>query len=857
MMRYLWFILVSFLSVNALAVDYNFSFFVNSEDKLCVERSKLFIHLKGFDAAGNGCYGNMESVRIRVIDAPNDDNSPFGIYLERPFLIIDGINLDPVEKKTLSDLNSEVQQVGLPNILKNLGYTPILVQFTETVRTSLQQNSKVLSQLLAFLNNNKYIPFPGAKEDGFVVMGISQGGVLGRYGAYLYDLQRSKNDAPIRLFSSLDSPHQGAVMPKGLFKTVAFWSIEGGSSAAEMFKDVLLSKGAADLLLYENKCNRKNCNTAVNTKGRFLFEDYRKAAEYKGFPTVLIAQGQLKGFSPEHKNEYYRLERHVEKGPFTLGSAISRMNYSDKENGSIAFNRKKEKLEDEHKWDYRGKTEYDFIQGSTYPFAATIYNSFRQGFLDAMPQNMKFSLLGLNISLKTSWAYDFLIQDRSTFIPTASAMDMKCNGDLAILSDCGFTQSYKGFPFENPGDRSTANATFAVDPTHPRYAEAISGRHIEMPLTENGIDAVVLDGMQVDMWRILCEVAKYDYDLNLGRFRNSKLTGYFSPDTKCMDLTKMPDIIRNAGVVQKIPFAFARYDYNANATENSSVVKFRAPAGWKKVALWDHGVNIRANSSFEVDVKVENPKGNWMKAELLVCRLKNCSGYLQLNETSVPVDGKLHTLRWQMPANDGALNGLRWFRLVLNSDGGDVTIANPHIVLNTRGDVPMPTKIGSADIYPNHYEYFPWNSGVVVDTYMDEFGSGLEIKYDEAHQGMHIEFGKMVSMEDYNNLVVDYWPGTCQRTNAYFDSKKLTGANLANGSLQNNQALSHNESSELDRCDSRANSCLQNGFVRKILPLDEIIDLNVTPQGSKSAHRLNLQTVAPHERCIIKSIKLQ
>jgi hypothetical protein len=97
---------------------------------------------------------------------------------------------------------------------------------------------------------------------------------------------------------------------------------------------------------------------------------------------------------------------------------------------------------------------------------------------------------------------------------------------------------------------------------------------------------------------------------------------------------------------------------------------------------------------------------------------------------------------------------------------------------------------------------------------------------------MHIDLGKMVSMDDYRNLVVEYWPGTCQRSIAYFDSKTLTDANLANGSWQ-------------------------NGIVRKILPLDEIIDFDVTPNGSKSARRLNLQTVAANERCIIKSITLE
>ncbi|SHK52588.1 hypothetical protein [Fibrobacter sp. UWB12] len=830
MKRCLWLAFVTIFATSVMAKNMDYTFFLDRKGNLCVEKGKALFNLKGLDRAGNMCVGTAPSVRIRIMDAPADENSSTGIYLERPFMIVDGIDLNPDEKKTLTDLEGDVQQVGLPLTLKSLGYTPVLVQFTETVRTSLQENSKTLSKLFSFLSDNEHIPFPGAVQDGFVVMGISQGGVIGRYGAYLYDTHRSESDAPIRLFASLDSPHQGAVMPMGLFNTVAFWSEKGGSSAAEMFKDMLLAKGAADLLVYENSCEG-SCKSTAKTKGRFLYEDYRYAAEYKKFPTVLVAQGQLKGRDPVHSNDYYLLERHAEKGPATLGSAVSHMHYSDN-NGTVARNRIKETTDDAVLDDFKGTSRYDFIQGSTYPFAATIYNSLRQGFLDAMPNDMKKGILFWDVDVNTSWGRDELVQDRSTFIPTASAMDMKCNGELAIRSNCGFTQSYNGFPFENPGARSTATAAFAVDPTHPRYAEAISGRHIEMPFDNDTLNAVVLNGMQVDFWRILCEVAKYDYDYSVGQFRNPKLIGYFSPNTKCMDLEKMPDIIRNAGVVQTIPFAYARYDYNANATEKKSEVKFKVPAGWKKVAAWNYGSDVQANTTFEVNIKVENPKGNWMKAELLVCRTKFCSGSLQLNEMSVPVDGSSHTLRWQMPANGGALNGMRWFRLVLNSDGGDVTVSNAQLVLNTRGDAVVPPKISSASIYPSRYEYFPWDNGTQVKTYTDELGVGLELKFDRALRGMHIEMGQMVSMEGYSNLIVEHWPGTCQNTLVYFDSKKLTNANLANG-------LS------------------QNGFIRKVLPLHEIIDLNTTPQGSKSAHRLNLQSVGSSDRCIIKSIMLE
>ena len=120
-MRYLWIIFVAFLATYVMAEKRDFSFFLEDGNKLCIRKgSTLFAH-QGVDNRGAVCFGNVLSVQIRVLDAPEDETSPTGIYLERPFMIIDGINLDPVEKRTLTDLESDVSQVGIPNILKTLG----------------------------------------------------------------------------------------------------------------------------------------------------------------------------------------------------------------------------------------------------------------------------------------------------------------------------------------------------------------------------------------------------------------------------------------------------------------------------------------------------------------------------------------------------------------------------------------------------------------------------------------------------------------------------------------------------------------------------------------------------------------
>ena len=91
MKRNLWFAMVILLTSSVMAAHKDYSFFVDDKDKLCVENGKSLMYLKGFDNRGSNCDGMVESVRIRLIDPPQDENSPSGVYLERPFLIIDGI----------------------------------------------------------------------------------------------------------------------------------------------------------------------------------------------------------------------------------------------------------------------------------------------------------------------------------------------------------------------------------------------------------------------------------------------------------------------------------------------------------------------------------------------------------------------------------------------------------------------------------------------------------------------------------------------------------------------------------------------------------------------------------------------
>lgn len=828
------FAFLSLAATGAIASYIDFNFGIDSKQEICVQDHMNYS--KTYYADGKVCSSNFPgTVRTRIINPKPKKGAEYTFDLHRPFFIIDGIYLSTDGVRTLSDMQNEIDQVGMIQILEELGYTPVLVQFGETVQKSLEQNSKYFAELLKFINSNAFFEFPDRAEEGVVVLGISQGGILGRYGSYLYDKSRTKKDAPVRLFASLDSPHQGAIMPLGLFYTINFWATDGGAAAAEAFRDLIDGDGASGLLLYDYDKSAKERKYKINTgTNRFLFGKYRDASKYKGFPAVLVAQGQLNGTIPKHADYYYRLKR---KGSikYILSSKVvaraeSELGSFTDGKGEIFFSRIYKKGTKDVRDKSKEVAKYDFIQGSTYPFAETMYYSLRKGFSEAMPHGKKLAQIAWHkVGLSVSMDKDELNQKNSTFIPTASAIDLSLGEMPLIMNDLAFKQTSTNFPFTNPSNRSSANAVYAVDPTHPRYNEPISGRHIEMPIGENA--ANIAKGWQVDIWRILCEVANYDYDNTAKAFRNDYLSWYFTPNANCMDQTKIPQILKTGGYMLKKNFAYARYDYNEKATENNASVTFDVPAGWHKSAIYDNGSDIAEGTTFEIDVKVNSSKGNWLKAELLLNKGKNGATQLQLNEISIPLDGKTHKIRWQMPAAKGALEHYRWFRLVLNSNGSNVTVGKASLTKNAVKEIP-PTEEVNANVYPNAtYKLTTWTQSVKISDYSGDLGKGVQLQFEKIGGGAYIDFAGAKNMNRYNVLKVSYWPGTCQGTGVYFDSYKKGYFSLSNARIEGNFAVAE-------------------------IPLSSIINTDVTPENKKSAFRLTFENKRANDKCIVNNILL-
>jgi hypothetical protein len=72
MMRYLWFAFIALFAANVMAAHKDYTFFLDPEDRLCIETDKSIFVLFGLDDVGKSCAGRAPSVSIRIIDAPTD-----------------------------------------------------------------------------------------------------------------------------------------------------------------------------------------------------------------------------------------------------------------------------------------------------------------------------------------------------------------------------------------------------------------------------------------------------------------------------------------------------------------------------------------------------------------------------------------------------------------------------------------------------------------------------------------------------------------------------------------------------------------------------------------------------------------
>ena len=110
----------------------------------------------------------------------------------------------------------------------------------------------------------------------------------------------------------------------------------------------------------------------------------------------------------------------------------------------------------------------------------------------------------------------------------------------------------------------------------------------------------------------------------------------------------------------------------------------------------------------------------------------------------------------------------------------------------------------------------------------------LDFYFEKAYDGVFLDLTQVYSFRGYKNLEVAYEAGSCQDVRIYFDAllSPKEVLKLGNGKIQNNQ-----ETLEL--------------------PLDKLIDVEISQDGGLSASKLILQAGKQKTSCAINSIQLK
>ncbi len=140
----------------------------------------------------------------------------------KPFIVVEQYNTTKVAPHLVGENNQEntietflrdvdrAAPYNFNDALQKAGYDLIYIDFTENL-DDIRRNAALFEQVLRWANEQKRLA--GSTEKN-VVMGMSMGGLIGRYG--LSRMVRNGYDPQTRLLVLHDSPQRGAINPMGL-----------------------------------------------------------------------------------------------------------------------------------------------------------------------------------------------------------------------------------------------------------------------------------------------------------------------------------------------------------------------------------------------------------------------------------------------------------------------------------------------------------------------------------------------------------------------------------------------------------------------------------------------------------------
>lgn len=693
--------------------------------------------------------------------------------LERPVILVDGINLS-IEPRTLESFQQEMERGRLIQMLQyDLGYSPLIVHFSATTSRSLHENASAFAEFMHFIASGLLRKWPTATQDKFQIIGFSQGGVIGRYGAYLYDRSR-KDKAGVRLLTTVDSPHQGAVLPRSLLAGIDFWVHQRGKGGedGQSFLDILQGPGAKDLLIYDVNFQAPLAGKFSPDFGnhRWLFNEYRDAVNYRGFPVVVMSHGLYKGMPNLDKAPftYYELNRKVDAFNALRGRVVSMGRHTQWDDEVYAMQREYIRDGENAFQEYKGRTRWEQIQGSTYPFNKIWSEVMRNALLEGIPNSFRVCA-GACFRVEGVWDADHRPPEgeEATFIPTVSALDLQVDGDLAVRSDYSFFANNHHLPvnWENPGSRSSARAAYALDDKHPRVLDGsiVKGvRHI--------FGATVIES-----WRLACELLKSE--IEGGVFRTNALRGKMDPNQSCLDNLFIPDWFnqRFSGAVPDLRFALHRWAFASQVQGDAA--SFTVPPGWQRVGAFQTGNNhglLQPGDMIEVVVKIP-PRHAWFKLDLVLNRFSNPGGmWIQLGERTVLRTGQETVVRWIVPSWVTNQHALRWAHLIMNSGGGAAEVVRVRLAPSTSRVEAVPGIIPTTPaVYPEQGES-PWRLGAGLQ-HQEVFVEGrpaLRMQFQNATQAVVLHANSPVDLRNYRRLRLRARRGTCQESIVYFDTRE-------------------------------------------------------------------------------------
>ncbi|RAK70332.1 hypothetical protein [Hymenobacter edaphi] len=149
------------------------------------------------------------------------------IQLVKPLIVVEGYDVSGIASKfpnlSIRDFLDDIDNDGpfnLRNALDNgaLGtignYDIVYIDFLDGT-DDIRRNAAAFEKVVRWVNQHKVPATPGGPLEPNVVLGISMGGLVARYG--LAEMTKRGNDDPqTRQFVTWDSPHRGANTPLGV-----------------------------------------------------------------------------------------------------------------------------------------------------------------------------------------------------------------------------------------------------------------------------------------------------------------------------------------------------------------------------------------------------------------------------------------------------------------------------------------------------------------------------------------------------------------------------------------------------------------------------------------------------------------